>query len=125
MVRAADTGGSPCQGLKKKGNKKQICAISLFFPSHGATVGRQLARLLLHCCFDFIPFIFHLSVNASSVFRLDQKLSVHFLCYNTEITVQRVPCLTIRRGSTFQVLYRRILAFQESATLGAPQKHSR
>lgn len=81
----------PCEKKKKK--KNQISALSFFFSSDGAR--KDIGTPLLQCCFDFIPFIFHLSVNASSAFRLDQKLSVHFLCYNTEITVQRVSHRTI------------------------------
>ncbi len=100
MVRDADTGGSPCQGLTKEIRTK--FEQYYFSPSHGATVGGRLARLLLHCCLDFIPFIFHLSVNASSIFHLDQKLSVHFLCYNTEITVRRVPRITTRGVRLFK-----------------------
>lgn len=29
---------------------------------------KRVGTPVLHCCFDFIPFIFHLSVNASSAF---------------------------------------------------------
>ena len=67
MIRAGDAVGSRMPGPWQK-NKNPNVSIIIFFPpsTHDATVGRRLARLLLRRCFDFIPFIFHLSVNASS-----------------------------------------------------------
>lgn len=73
--------------------------IIFFLVSHGAW--KVVGMSLPHYCFDFIPFIFHLSVNASGVSPPNQKLSVHFLCYNTEITVQRVFRLAIGGGFNF------------------------
>lgn len=99
--------------------KNKIWALSFSFSSYGAR--KAVGTPLLHCCFDFIPFIFHLSVNASSVFRLDQKLSVHFLCYNTEITVQRVPRLTIGGVQLFKCFRNGFWLFRKAPRWALPK----
>lgn len=90
---------------------------------------KRASTLALCCCFDFISFIFHLSVNASSAFRLDQKLSVHFLCCNTEITVR--ACASTHNQSVLVEVGLSSASEEDfgfsgkSAVLGAQHKHSR
>lgn len=67
MMRAGDAVGSHMPG-PWQGNKNPNVSIIIFFPPPHMMLQseRRLAPLLLRRCFDFIPFISHQSVNASS-----------------------------------------------------------
>lgn len=111
----------------RKRNKTQTWALWFFSPSsHLMGLRRQLSHLLPHTMFLWLHSIYFSSIYKwLQHFCLDQKLSVHFLCLNTEIIMPCAPRLTIWEVQDFKCLRNWFRLFRKVWCWLLPKKHSR